>query len=212
MTAKEIDLDLVVDLVLQIVKRLDAAAGIPVGVSNRHIHITEEDYRVLFGGQPFQKHKDLNQTGEYASNQVVDVKGPKATLKNVRILGPFRQATQAELSKTDARLLGMEIPVRMSGDIQGSPGITLIGPAGRLDLPQGAIVAQRHVHMSPADAARFQVQNGDKIAIRVPGERPAIFCDTVVRVHDDFVLELHLDTDEANTVGSGPMLGYVVKP
>lgn len=212
MAEREIDLDLVIDLVLQIVKRLDPEAGIPVGVSNRHIHLTEGDYRTLFGDQPFQKHKDLNQTGEYASNRVVDVLGPKATLRNVRILGPFRKASQAELSKTDARMLGMEIPVRMSGDIQGSPAITLIGPAGQLDLPQGAIVAQRHVHMSPLDAARFQVRDGDKIDIRVPGERPAIFCDTVVRVHDDFVLELHLDTDEANAVGSGPMMGYVVKP
>jgi len=185
---------------------------IPIGASNRHIHLTAEDYFALFGNEPFENVKDLGQPGEFASNKLLEIEGPKRSVKGVRILGPFRKVSQVELSNTDARALGINAPTRLSGDIEGTPGITLIGPKGRLEIPHGAIVAQRHIHMTPADAALFEVKNGDMLNILVDGARPTIFANTIVRVADNFKLEMHLDTDEANAVGvNSDMSGKVIK-
>ncbi len=208
-----IDINQIVDLVMaELAKRTDDSKVI-VNVSNRHVHLTEEDYKVLFGDQPLVNVKDLMQTGEFASNRAVDIEGPKATVKKVRILGPFRSVSQVELAQTDARVLGIPAPVRMSGDIKGSAPVTLVGPCGQLELREGAIIAQRHIHMTPADAARFGVEDGEKVDVRVEGPRPTTYNDTVIRVREDFVLEMHLDTDEANALGptSEQLYGQVIK-
>ncbi|MFB0920837.1 MAG: phosphate propanoyltransferase [Oscillospiraceae bacterium] len=185
---------------------------IPVGVSNRHIHLSAADYFALFGNEPFENVKDLGQPGEFASNRFLDIEGPKCSVRGVRILGPFRTTSQVEISNTDARALGIKAPTRLSGNVEGTPGLTLIGPKGRLELPCGVIVAQRHVHMTPDDAELFGVKNGDKLDIFVDGPRPAVFVNTLVRVSNNFKLEMHLDTDEANAVGqTGDMYGKVIE-
>ncbi|NGQ96926.1 phosphate propanoyltransferase [Brevibacillus sp. SYP-B805] len=172
---------------------------IPVGVSNRHVHLSPEDVEILFGpGYSLVPDRELSQPGQFAAKEKVTLLGPKGFIQGVRILGPARGATQVEISRTDGFHLGVHAPVRLSGDIEGTPGITLIGPNGCVVLKQGVIVAKRHVHMSPADAERFQVKNGDTIILQTPGDRPIIYPDVVVRVSDRFVLDFHVDLDEGN--------------
>ena len=213
MAMTNIDIARVVELVLEEIARRSQDDLVPVNVSNRHVHLTEDDYRILFGDMPFLNVKDLLQTGQYASNRAVDVEGPKGTIKRVRILGPFRPETQVELAQTDARVTGIPAPVRMSGEIKGSAPVTLVGPKGQLELREGAIVAQRHIHMTPEDARRFGVVDGEKVDVRLEGPRPTTFNDTIIRVRDDFVLEMHLDTDEANALGAttGQLYGRVIR-
>lgn len=207
-----IDIDKIVELVIaELQKNTDDM--VPVNVSNRHIHLTEEHYKILFGDLPIVNVKDLLQKGQYATNRQVDVEGPKGTIKKVRILGPLRNVSQVEIAQTDARVIGVKAPVKMSGDIAGSAPITLVGPNGQLELREGVIIAQRHIHMTPEDARRFNVVDGEKVDVRVEGPRPTTYNDTVIRVRDDFVLEMHLDTDEANSLGptSGQLYGKVIK-
>ncbi|SDF56513.1 phosphate propanoyltransferase [Sporolituus thermophilus] len=176
--------------------------GIPVGISNRHIHLSVRDIQVLFGpGYELTKLKELNQPGEFAANETVILVGPKGVIKDVRVLGPVRKFTQVEISRTDAFLLGINPPVRDSGQIAGSAGITVVGPHGALVLTEGVICAARHLHMSPNDALRFGVKDGDRIWVEIEGERGTIFKNVLVRVHPNFRLELHLDIDEANAAG-----------
>ena len=206
------DIDKVVELVIgELLKRTGDI--VPVNISNRHIHLSEEHYAALFGDLPIENIKDLIQRGQFATNRMVDIEGPKKTIGKVRLLGPLRKETQVEISQTDARTLGIETPVRMSGDIAGSAPIRLIGPNGKLELTEGSIIAQRHIHMAPEDAKRFGVADGEKVDVRIEGPRPTTFNDTVVRVRDDFVLEMHLDTDEANALGptQGQLYGKVIK-
>ena len=176
---------------------------IPLGISNRHIHLCTEDYVRLFPNQPISMKKGLLQPGQYAAEQTVTLVGPKGQLKNVRLLGPLRSASQVEISRTDARTLGIAAPLRMSGNIQGTPGIRLVSPFAELDLTSGVIVAQRHIHMSPLDALILRVSHGDKVSVAIDGdERRLIFDNVAVRVSPDMRLEMHIDTDEANAAGA----------
>ena len=176
---------------------------IPLGISNRHINLCTEDYVRLFPNQPISKKKGLLQPGQYAAEQTVTLVGPKGQLKNVRLLGPLRSASQVEISRTDARTLGIAAPLRMSGNIQGTPGIRLVSPFAELDLTSGVIVAQRHIHMSPLDALILRVSHGDKVSVAINGdERRLIFDNVAVRVSPDMRLEMHIDTDEANAAGA----------
>ena len=173
--------------------------SIPVGVSNRHIHLSPEDVEILFGqGYSLIPDRELSQPGQFAAKEKVTLVGPKGFIQGVRILGPARGATQVEISRTDGFQLGVQAPVRLSGDIDGTPGITIIGPRGAVVLRQGVIVAKRHVHMSPADADKFQVKDGDTIILQTATDRPIIYPDVVVRVNDRFALDFHVDLDEGN--------------
>ncbi|TQO08288.1 UNVERIFIED_ORG: phosphate propanoyltransferase [Citrobacter freundii] len=176
---------------------------IPLGISNRHIHLCAEDYDRLFPNHPISEKKELLQPGQYAADQTVTLVGPKGQLKNVRLLGPLRSTSQVEISRTDARTLGIAAPLRMSGSIEGTPGIRLISPFAELDLASGVIVAQRHIHMSPLDALILRVSHGDKVSVAINGdERRLIFDNVAVRVSPDMRLEMHIDTDEANAAGA----------
>jgi putative phosphotransacetylase len=173
-----------------------------INVSARHVHLSQAHVEALFGpGYTLTKLKDLMQPGQFAANEQVAVIGPKGRFPRVRVLGPSRGASQLEISLTDARTLGVPGVVRMSGKIEGTPGIVLEGPKGRVELAQGVIVAARHIHMSPADAERFGVTDGQVVRVRTRGARPLTFDDVVCRVHPNFVLEMHIDTDEANAAG-----------
>lgn len=175
---------------------------IPLGVSNRHIHLSLQDYERLFPGLPVREQKALLQPGQYAAEQTVALIGPKGQLNNVRLLGPLRGVSQVEISRTDARTLGIQAPLRMSGDLQGTPGVRLVSPYAELELPSGVIVAHRHIHMSPLDALILRVAHGDKVRVAINGsERGLIFDNVAVRVSPDMRLEMHIDTDEANAAG-----------
>ncbi len=188
-----------------------------VETSARHIHVTEEQFKILCGQDAnIEVRAYLSQPGQYVSTTRLDVVGPKSTIKNVSILGPYRDAAQVEISATDARALGVPAIIRESGDIKGSAPIKLVGPCGELDLSEGCIVAKRHVHMTPADAEEFGCKNGDIVSIKLTTpNRSIVFGDCVVRVKDTFALACHIDTDEANAAGlsdvSGEVYGELVK-
>jgi putative phosphotransacetylase len=172
---------------------------LPIAISNRHVHLSQPDLTVLFGtGFELTKMKDLSQPGQFAANEQVDLVGPKRTIKGVRILGPARKTTQAEISVTDAFTLGVAPVVKNSGDLDGTPGIKLVGPAGEVVLDKGCIVAARHIHMHTSDAERFGVKDKDAVSIRTGGPRPVVFENVLVRVDDEYGLEMHVDTDEGN--------------
>lgn len=178
---------------------------VPVGVSNRHIHLTKADLATLFGeGYELTPLKDLSQPGQYACKEVLTIVGPSLRpIENVRVLGPLRSKSQVEISATDSYVLKVKPPVRESGNIAGSAGIRIIGPKGVVDLKEGCIIANRHIHMSPADGAKFGVKDGDTVTVDVIGKRRTRWYDVQVRVNPDFVLEMHVDTDDANAVGIG---------
>ena len=171
-----------------------------VNVSARHLHVTQEHLEVLFGrGTKLTKMKDLYQAGEFASDQVVTLVGPRQRIiPSVRILGPTRNYTQVELSYTDGIYLGLDLPLKISGDHAGTPGITLLGPAGSLTLNQGVIRAKRHVHMSTDDMAYYGVRDGDELKLKITGPCGVTLDSVVVRYHPKVVLEVHIDTDEGN--------------
>lgn len=172
---------------------------VPVGISNRHVHLSKQDLEVLFGpGYELTVKNELSQTGQFAAEETVIIKGPKSSLEKVRILGPTRKKTQIEISRTDSFVLGVKPPIRDSGFLDGSPGVTVVGPAGQIDLKRGVIIAQRHIHMTEEDAQAFGVADKDLVAVRVKGARSLVFENVLVRVRNDFVLEMHIDTDEAN--------------
>lgn len=173
---------------------------VPVGISARHVHVSRADLDVLFGeGYQLTVKKALSQPGQFASNERVDLVTEKGSFKGVSILGPERKKTQVEISLTDSLKLGLKPPVRDSGDIQGSPGITLVGPKGSVILTEGVIAACRHIHMTPADAAAFNVTDKEIVKVRCGGERGLTFDNVLVRMHETFALEMHLDTDESNS-------------
>jgi len=181
-------------------------ADIPLGVSNKHIHLTQEHVELLFGaGYQLTKIKDLAQPGQYACKETLTLVGPSMkALEGVRILGPVRKASQVEISGTDARALKLNPPVRESGDVKGSAPITIIGPKGTLVLNEGCILANRHIHMSPSDADRYGVKDGEYCAVDTVGNgKRTTLWDVQIRVSDKFVLEMHLDTDDANACGLG---------
>jgi len=174
--------------------------SIPVEISNHHVHLTKDSLDILYGKDyDFTKLRDLSQPGEFASNERVSIVGANTkVIEKVRILGPLREYTQAELSITDGYFLGLELPTRISGNIKGSPPIIFIGPKGVLTLSEGAIRAARHIHMTPKDAEYYQVKNGDRVKVEVSGEHGVIYKDVVIRVSQKSKLAFHLDTDEAN--------------
>ena len=172
---------------------------VPVGVSNRHIHLSQEHVEALFGpGYQLTKKKEL-MGGQFASNECCTIVGLKLrAIENVRVLGPARKSTQVEISSTDARKLGINVPIRESGDTAGSAPIAIVGPKGALYCKEGCIVAARHIHMSPADAAACGVNDGDYVSVKVENERGTTFNNVKIRVDESFTLEMHIDTDEAN--------------
>jgi putative phosphotransacetylase len=175
---------------------------VTIGLSNKHLHLSEEDLTALFGkDQKLVPFKDLVQPGQFASEQKVDIVGPKGTLKGIRVLGPTRPETQVELSLTDARTIGIDIPVRESGKLDGTPGVKLVGPAGEVELKRGVIAALRHVHLSPAQAKEAGVKDKQIVKIKVGGERGVIFENVLVRSGDGHEAEIHFDTDEGNAAG-----------
>ena len=178
---------------------------VPVGLSNKHLHLKAADIETLFGaGHELTNKKDLVQPGQFACEEVVDIVGPKGTLKNVRVLGPARPETQIELSATDARAIGIKAPVRESGKVEGTPGCKLIGPAGEVELEYGVMLALRHVHLSPAQAEEAGVKDKDVVSVRIGGERGVIFENVLIRSGNGHEKEMHLDTDEGNAAGCGP--------
>ena len=178
---------------------------IPVGVSNRHIHLSRGDVETLFGkGYELTPLKDLSQPGQYACKETLTIVGPSLRpIENVRVLGPTRGASQVEISKTDSFTLKVKPPVRESGKIEGSAPIIIIGPKGVLELKEGCIIANRHIHMSESDGRAFGVRDGDAVTVDVFGTRRTRWYDVQVRVHRDFRLEMHVDTDDANAAGIG---------
>lgn len=182
----------------------EAADLIPVGVSNRHIHLTAADVEILFGkGYELQPMKELSQPGQYACKEQLTLVGPSMrAIEKVRVLGPVRKATQVEISRTDSYTLKVKAPVRESGKIADSAPITIVGPKGVISIPEGCIIANRHIHMSPEDGRHFGVSDGEYVDVEVDdGERRTKWYDVQVRVHPDFRLEMHVDTDDANAVG-----------
>lgn len=168
--------------------------------SGRHVHVTREQAQTLFGHGLTPK-RPLSQPGQYLANERVTVVGPKGTFENVAVLGPERKEAQVEISLTDGRTLGVEAPVRLSGDVSGTPGVTLIGPAGTVTLNQGVIAAQRHIHLTPEDARNFGVKDKQVVKLQTFTARPVIFQDVAVRVSPEFASYVHLDYDEANACG-----------
>ncbi len=179
-----------------------------VETSARHVHVTQEALEILFGkGAELTKKKDLSQPGQFASEQRVEVVGPKKSLANVSILGPVRKANQVELSATDARSIGIAAPIRESGDIAGSGACKLVGPAGEIELSEGVIVAKRHIHLTPADAEELGVKDKDVVYVKLDTNgRKAILGDVVCRVSENFSRAMHIDTDESNAIGASPDL------
>ena len=172
---------------------------VPVGVSARHVHLTQEHVEVLFGeGYHLTKKKEL-MGGQFAANEMVTLVGLKLrAIENVRVLGPVRKASQVEISATDAVKLGIKAPIRESGKIAGSAPIAIVGPKGALYLKEGCIIAMRHIHMSPADALAAGVHDGDIVSVKADNERGTVFNHVKIRVDESFTLEMHIDTDEAN--------------
>ena len=222
-TAQPIDRSAIEQIVRQIVLtqtggadgRQSDAPKLVVSISARHVHLTDEHVETLFGaGRTLTPMKDLYQDGFYAAEETVMVVGPRRRmLPTVRILGPTRSKSQVELAFTDAISLGIEAPVRASGDIEGTPGCVLVGPKGVVDLSEGVIRAERHVHMGPADARHYGVADGDRMNLRVTSDCTTLFEDVLVRVGEGIKLEVHLDTDEGNACGIDKAAGVeLIRP
>ena len=182
---------------------VDAVVGslfVELEASGRHVHVTKDQALELFG-HPLTPERPLSQPGQYLANERVTVVGPKGEFANVAVLGPERKAGQVEVSLTDARSLGVEAPVRLSGDVKNSPAILLRGEKGCVTLPEGVIVAQRHIHLTPEDAKKFRVTDKQSVKLQTYTARPVVFEDVVVRISPDFASYVHLDYDEANACG-----------
>lgn len=200
MKITEEDIQLITQLVI---KELDKQSRtVPVGVSNRHVHLSREDFDKLFGpGRELTRKKDLGQPGQYAAEEMVTLKGPKGQFERVRVLGPLRKETQVEISISDEFKLGVKAPVRESGDLKGTPGIELIGPAGSVTKNSGVIAALRHIHMTLAEAGAMGLKDKDRVAVDIGGTRGVILKNVLVRASDSYALEMHVDVDEANACG-----------
>ena len=173
---------------------------VPVEASGRHVHVTADQARILFG-HDLTPDRPLSQPGQFLAKERVTVAGPKGVFQNVAVLGPARKEAQVEISLTDGKTLGLTPPVKLSGDVTGSPGCTLEGPAGKVMLEHGVIAARRHIHLAPEDGKLLGVTDGQVVKLQVFTDRPVIFCDVAVRIHRDFRRAAHLDYDEANACG-----------
>lgn len=197
--------DALVDLLLEAIQEgkagNHAVNSIPVGISNRHVHLSQVDLDTLFGmGYQLTKVKDLSQPMQFACKETLTLCGPKGAIENVRILGPVRRETQVEILQADCFKLGVAAPVNMSGDLGGTPGITLVGPKGSTVLSQGVIIAQRHIHMTLEDASSLGVTDGALVSIQVEGLRGGTYANVAIRASNTSALECHLDTEEANAM------------
>ena len=184
-----------------------------VETSARHVHVTQEDLEVLFGkGYELTKKKDLSQPGQFASEERVTIVGPKKSLPNVSILGPFRKANQVELSATDARSIGIVAPIRESGDVAGSGACKIVGPEGEIEISEGVIVAKRHIHATPEDAEKFGLKDKEIVSVKINSNgRSLVFGDVVARVSPKYKLAMHIDTDEANAAAvPGSCMGEIL--
>ena len=200
------ELNALIETIVKVVKGGEGSeAGVPIGISNRHIHLTREHVDVLFGkGYQLTKCKDLSQPGQYACKEQLTIVGPSMrAIEGVRVLGPERKKSQVEISRTDSFTLKVKPPVRESGDLAGSAPITIIGPKGIVTLDEGCIIANRHIHMSVEEGEKFGVRDGEYVDVQIDGERKSLFYDVQIRVHKDFRLEMHIDTDDANAAGVG---------
>lgn len=194
--------NLVEDIIAEVITRVKKEAFIEVEASGRHVHLCKEHIDLLFGKDyELTQIKELSQPGQYACKERVTITGPKGSLKNVIVLGPARKATQVEVSLTDATVLGIKSPVKESGNIEGTPGITISTERASITVDKGVIVAKRHIHMTPEDAEKFGVKDKEIVGARIYGARPLIFDDVVIRVSKDFRTFMHIDYDEANACG-----------
>ncbi|MEF9992750.1 MAG: phosphate propanoyltransferase [Paraclostridium sp.] len=187
---------------------------LPIALSNKHVHLSQADIDVLFGaGHQLVEFKPLSQPGQYACEEKVDLVGPKGTIKGVRVLGPARPNTQVEISLADGFVLGVKAPIKESGDIAGTPGVKLVGPAGEVELTEGVIVASRHIHMSLDDAAKFGVEDKQLVKVRTFGPRSIVFENVLVRANANFALEMHVDVEEGNAaaVKNGEMVELIAE-
>ncbi|CAN7624495.1 phosphate propanoyltransferase [Paenibacillus sp. LjRoot56] len=176
---------------------------VPVGVSARHVHLNQKDLEALFGiGYELIPYRPLSQPGQFASEETLKIIGPKGQFNKVRVLGPLRKKTQIEISMTDSVVLGIKAPLRESGDLNDTPGIVLSGPKGSVTLDSGVIIAARHIHFHSSEAARYGILDKQDLSVQIEGERGSILHHVVARVSDDYQMELHLDTDEANACGA----------
>lgn len=172
---------------------------VPVGISVRHVHLSRRDLARLFGpSYMLTPLKKLSQPGQFASEETVDVIGTKGTLERVRILGPLRAETQIELAQTDCRAIGVTAPVRTSGDLEGTPGITLRGPCGEITVPRGVIIADRHIHLSPSQAAAWKLKDGDRVSVAVDGVKAGVMGGVLIRSNEGCEMDFHIDTDDGN--------------
>lgn len=203
-----LDKDYIADVVKRVVEQYKGngnEGNVPVGVSNRHIHLSQQDLETLFGkGYELTPMKELSQPGQYACKECLTIIGPSLRpIEKVRVLGPVRKASQVEISRTDSFVLKVKPPVRESGDIKGSAPVTIVGPKGIVELKEGCIIANRHIHMSEEEGAKFGIRDGEYVTVDVNGERRTTFYDVQVRVNKAFRLEMHVDTDDANAAGIG---------
>ncbi|MBR6633596.1 MAG: phosphate propanoyltransferase [Clostridia bacterium] len=203
----EYDAKVITEIVSKVISACQSEeALVPVGVSNRHIHLSQEHLEILFGkGYELTKLKDLSQPGQYACKEQLTLIGPSLkAIEGVRVLGPVRKESQVEISRTDSFTLKVKPPVRESGKIAGSAPVTIVGPKGLVTLKEGCILANRHIHMSLEDGKKFGVNDGDYVAVQAKGDgKRTTLYDVQVRVSDKFALEMHLDTDDANACGIG---------
>ncbi|WP_427813980.1 phosphate propanoyltransferase [Enterococcus sp. 22-H-5-01] len=191
-----------VRMFIQTLSEDDQAKGIPLGISNRHIHLSQKDVECLFGkGYALTPFKELSQPGQYACKETVTIVGPKGAIEKVRVLGPVRLDTQVEILSGDCFKLGIKTQIRQSGDIENTSGLTIIGSAGTVILEKGVIIAQRHIHMTPQDAQKFQVNDNQIVQLKLKGLRGGIYDNVVIRINKNFHLECHLDIEEANAMG-----------
>lgn len=191
-----------------------AEIKVPIGVSGRHAHVSREHLNILYGeGYELTSIKELSQPGQFAAQETIDLVTEKGSFKNVRILGPVRSQSQVEIALTDAVKLGLKPPVRDSGDLKGSPGVTLVGPKGSVQLNEGVIAACRHIHMTPEDAAAMNLTDKEIVQVSCGGERGLLFDQVLVRVSPSYQLEMHIDTDEGNAamIKTGELVAVIKK-
>ncbi|ALB44791.1 MULTISPECIES: phosphate propanoyltransferase [Clostridium] len=189
---------LIIKIVVDKIKALENYK-IPIGVSNRHVHLSQKDLDILYGlGYSLTKKIDLKQPGQFAANETVTIRGPKGEFENVRILGPIRSESQVEVSMTDSFRLGVKPPIKESGQLENTPGLEIIGPKGSVKIPNGTIIALRHIHMTPEYAEKMGVKDKEIVEVETMGERHGILGNVLIRVSDKSSLEMHVDVDEAN--------------